>query len=157
MKELSKNIVEPFERKWPGYGDAGGFSLSNSENREYELSKSTTRNGEASEMQTHRQTWRLEESERDNVLEDSERLKSAEIEASSEMRQASSLGKDPQSFFSLTGESRDDDMADVDDGRCWSDDAWVECWTDRPARLPGVCTWSNSGRTLSVADRHGLI
>jgi hypothetical protein len=70
VKDLSNNIVEPFEKKWPGYGDAGELISSNAENREHELSKSTTRKGEACEMQTHRETGRLEEGERDNALED---------------------------------------------------------------------------------------
>jgi hypothetical protein len=70
VKDLSNNIVEPVEKKWPGDGDAGGLSSSYSENREHELSKSRTRKGKACEMQTHRQTGRLEEDERDNALED---------------------------------------------------------------------------------------
>jgi hypothetical protein len=70
VKDLSNNVVQPFETKWLGDGDAGGLSSSNSENREHELSKSRTRKVEACEMQTHRQTGRLEEGERDNVLED---------------------------------------------------------------------------------------
>jgi hypothetical protein len=47
VKDLSNNTVEPFETKWPGYGDAGGLSRSNSENREHELPNSRTRKGEA--------------------------------------------------------------------------------------------------------------
>jgi hypothetical protein len=70
VKDLSNNTVEPVERKRPGCGDAGGLTRSNSEDREHELPKSRTRKGEACEMQTHKQTRRLAEGERDNALED---------------------------------------------------------------------------------------